>query len=100
MASEPPPPPDCTVTVTLCVAGVVPLAPLQVSVNVVAALSDPVLPLPLVGSFPDQPPEALQLLALVDVQLSTDDPPLVTVVGLAFKVTVGLAGAETWTVAD
>ena len=62
------------------------------------ALSAPVLALPFVGSFPDQPPEATQLLAFVEDQLSVDDPPLLTVVGLALTLTVG--GAATLTVTD
>ena len=87
-----------TATVVLWLAGVVPLAPLQVRVNVVVALSAPVLAVPVVGSLPDQPPEAVQLLALVEDQLSIDDPPLLTVVGLALRLTVG--AAETLTVTD
>ena len=62
------------------------------------ALSAPVLALPLVGSFPDQPADAVQLLALLDDQLSIADLPLLTVVGLALRLTVGLGGAETLTV--
>ena len=77
-----------------------PPGPLQASVKVVVALSAPVLVLPLVGSLPDQPPEAVQLLSLVDDQLSIADPPLLTVVGLALRLTVGLTGAETLTVTD
>jgi len=69
-------------------------------VYVVVALSAPVLVLPLVGSFPDQPPVALQLVALPEDQLSVADPPLLTLVGFALKLTVGLAGAETLTVTD
>jgi hypothetical protein len=61
-------------------------------------VSAPVLALPLVGSVPDQPPEAVQLLALVEDQLSMDDPPLLTVEGLALRPTVG--GADTLTVTD
>ena len=57
------------------------------------ALSAPVLALPLVGSLPDQPPEAVQLFALVEDQLSVDDPPVLTVVGLALRLTVGLPPA-------
>jgi hypothetical protein len=57
-----------------------------------------VLALPLVGSFPDQPPEAAQLLALVEDQLSSADPPLLTAVGVALRLTVGLGGADTLTV--
>ena len=64
------------------------------------AVSAPVLELPLVGSLPDQPPEAVQLLALLEDQLSIADPPLLTVVGLALRLTVGLTGAETLTVTD
>jgi hypothetical protein len=77
-----------------------PPEPLQERVNVVVALSAPVLALPLVGSLPDHPPEAVQLLALVEDQLSIADPPLLTVVGLALRLTVGLTGAETLTVTD
>jgi hypothetical protein len=100
MLREPPPPPDCTVTVVLCVAGVVPLAPLQVRVNVLVALSAPVLALPLVGSLPDHPPDALQLVALVDDQLNVAAEPLLTVPGLALMLTVGLGGADTLTVTE
>jgi len=87
-----------TLTVTDWLA--LPPRPLQASVKVVVALSAPVLALPLVGSLPDQPPEAVQLLALVEDQLSIADPPLLTVVGLALRLTVGLTGAETLTVTD
>jgi hypothetical protein len=54
-------------------------------------LSAPVLLLPLVPMLPDQLPEAVQLLAFVDDQLSIEAEPLVTVLGLAFSVTVGFA---------
>jgi hypothetical protein len=53
------------------------------------ALSAPVLALPLVGSLPDHPPEALQLAAFVDDQLSVADPPLLTVVGPAVRERIG-----------
>src|SRR5215475_13382718 len=92
MLSEPPPPPDCTVTVVLCVAGVVPLAPSQVRVNVVVVLSAPVLALPLIPLLPDQPPEAVQLLALLADQLSVEADPLLTAPGLALIETAGAAG--------
>jgi len=42
----------------------------------------------------------VQLLALLDDQLSRADAPLLTVVGLALRLTVGLGGAETLTVTD
>jgi len=59
---------------------------------VVATLSAPVLQLPLVASLPVHPPEALQLVALLEDQLSVAVDPLLTVVGVADKATVG-AGA-------
>ena len=56
------------------------------------------LALPLVGSLPDQPPEAVQLLALLDDQLNVADAPLLTVGGFALRLTVGKG--ETLTVTD
>ena len=58
------------------------------------------LALPLVGSLPDQPPEAVQLLALLDDQLNVADAPLLTLGGFALRLTVGLATAATLTVTD
>ncbi len=58
------------------------------------------LALPLVDSLPDHPPEAVQLLALLEDQLSVEAEPLLTVAGLADKLTVGLDGAVTLTVTD
>jgi len=54
---------------------------------------------PLIALLPDQPPEPVQEVALVDDQLNVDALPLATVLGLAVKLTVG-AGAVTETVAD
>jgi hypothetical protein len=54
---------------------------------------------PLVASLPDQAPEAVQDVALVATQASVELPPLVTVLGLALKLTVG-AGEVTETVTD
>ena len=48
---------------------------------------------------PNQAPEAVQTVALVDDQFSVELLPLATVLGLAVKVTVG-AGWVTDTVAD
>jgi len=67
---------------------------------VVVLLSAPVLALPVIALLPDQPPEAVQLLAFVADQVSVDDPPLLMLVGFALKLTAGLAGAETVTVTD
>ena len=49
--------------------------------------------------MPDQLPEAVQEVALVELQVSVEALPEVTLVGLAVKVTVG-AGAVTVTFAD
>ena len=56
-------------------------------------LSTPVLALPLIALLPDQPPEAVQLVALVEDQLSMAEPPLLTLVGVAERLTVGAAVA-------
>jgi hypothetical protein len=86
-----------TLTVTDWLA--LPPGPLQVSVKLVEVLSAPVLAVPLVGSFPDQPPEAVQLVAFVDDQLSIADPPLLTLVGVALRLTVGLTTAAVTVIA-
>jgi hypothetical protein len=41
--------------------------------------------------LPDQPPEAVQLLALLADQFSVEAVPLLTAPGLALRLTVGLA---------
>lgn len=63
------------------------------------ALRAPVDWEPLVGIAPDQAPEALQAVVLVDDQLKVALLPLVSELGLALKLTIG-AGALTETVAD
>jgi hypothetical protein len=59
---------------------------------------------PEVALAPDQAPEAKQEVALVEDQVSVEDPPLVTVVGFAASDTVGAGGGGgvpcTVTVAD
>jgi hypothetical protein len=55
----------------------------------VVLASEPVLALPLAGLFPDQPPEAVQPLALVADHTSSADPPLLTLVGLALTKMLG-----------
>jgi hypothetical protein len=55
----------------------------------VLLLSAPVLMLPLVAIVPDQPPEALQLVAFVEDQLSVAEEPLLMLAGLALSVRVG-----------
>jgi len=86
-----------TLTVADCAAE--PPAPVQVSVNFVVAVRVGVASEPAVASEPLQPPEAVQAVALVDDQVNDDAAPLLTVVGLAARVTVG-AGEVTDTVAD
>ena len=46
---------------------------------------------PLLASAPLQPPEAVHAVALVEDQLNVEPLPLVTVLGLALKLTVGAA---------
>ncbi len=55
---------------------------------------------PLVPKVPDQPPEALQEVALVEAHVSVELLPDTTVVGLALKLTVGPVGTVTVTLAD
>ena len=62
--------------------------------------SAPVLCVPLNGSLPLQAPEAVHEVALFEDQVKVETPPLVTLVGLALRETLGEAGAETVTVAD
>jgi hypothetical protein len=54
---------------------------------------------PLTALVPDQAPDAVQEVALVDDQLRLELLPLATVLGLAVRLTVG-AGAVTDTVTD
>lgn len=88
---------DLTETVVDCAA--LPPGPVQVNVYVVLAVSAPVDREPFTGSFPAQPPEAVQAVALVDDHDNVAALPLATVLGLALIVTVG-AGGVTETVAD
>jgi hypothetical protein len=76
-----------TVTVAVCEA--LPPVPVQVSVKVVFAVKGPVDAVPLVGRLPLQPPEAAQLVALVELQVRVAEPPLATPVGLALRASVG-----------
>ena len=59
----------------------------------------PVACVPLVDSLPDQPPEAVQELALVVDHDRVAVAPFITVLGLTLNETVG-AAAATLTVAD
>ena len=88
-----------TVTVVDCVA--VPPAPVQLSVYVLVptVVSVPVEVDPEVFCAPVHAPVAVQLVALVDDQVSVLAFPDTTVVGLAARVTVG-GGLVTVTVVD
>jgi hypothetical protein len=79
------------ITVTVVLSWAVPPAPVQLSVKVVVAARTPVAVVPLVACEPLQPPLALQLLALPELQLSVDDPPLLMLAGLPLSATVGSA---------
>jgi len=63
------------------------------------ARSAPVLAVPLVGLVPDHPPEAVQLVALVEDQFSIAEPPRTTVLGVALKLAVGLTAAASTVIA-
>ncbi len=55
---------------------------------------------PLTALLPDQAPDAVQEVALLDVHVSVELPPLATVLGLAPILTVGVGVALTVTVVD
>jgi hypothetical protein len=61
-------------------------------------LRAPVEALPAVGSVPLQLPDAVQEVALVELQLRADVPPLVTPVGVTAKLTDGAGGGGAVTV--
>jgi hypothetical protein len=63
------------------------------------ALRAPVDREPLIASEPDHPPEAVQAVAWLDDQVNVALLPLVIVLGLADRATVG-AGGVTETVVD
>jgi hypothetical protein len=86
------------VTVTRVEAGVLPPGPEQVKVYVVVVVGDSSA-VPLVACVPVQPPDAVQLVALVLDQVSVELAPAVMLVGEALSATVG-AGGVTVTVAE
>ena len=86
-----------TVTVADCEAE--PPAPVQVSVYLVVAVSAAVANEPLTGSDPLHPPDAVQVVALVEDQLRVEVAPLLMVLGFAVSVTAG-GVLVTETVAD
>jgi hypothetical protein len=55
---------------------------------------------PLIALLPDQPPEAVQAVALLETHVKVELPPLVMVLGLALMLTVAPGALLTVTVAD
>jgi len=87
-------------TVTLAVATLlVPPAPVQVNEYDPAIVRAPVLCEPLVALVPLQFPVAVQEVALVELHVSVEAPPLATEVGFAVSVTVAVPGTVTVVVA-
>jgi hypothetical protein len=78
-------------TDTEALAAALPPAPVQVRVKVLADESAAEDSEPAVPRLPLQPPEAVQAVALVELQVSVADPPAARAVGLAFRVTEGAA---------
>ena len=89
------------VMVADCVAD--PPAPVQVNSYSVVLVRAPVDQVPLVGTLPCQPPEAVQAVASADFQVRVELPPLPMVVGAAVIVTdggTGVAGVAMDTATD
>jgi hypothetical protein len=87
-----------TVTVADCVAD--PPGPVQFSSYSVLLVKVPVDIVPLLGTLPCQPPEAVQAVAPGDLHVRVELPPLPTVVGAAVNVTEAAAGVATDTATD
>jgi hypothetical protein len=86
--------------VTVMVATLlVPPAPVQISEYDVLVVRALVLWLPLGALAPLQPPEAVQEVALVEVHVNVDTPPLATEAGFAVSVTVTAGTTVTLAVA-
>jgi hypothetical protein len=81
-------------TSTVTEADTLPPAPRQLSAKVVSFVSVPVDCEPLIALLPDQPPEAVQLLAFALLQLRVELAPYAMEIGLAVSVNVGCAGAD------
>lgn len=94
----PPPPPDAeagAATETLVDS----VAVSQVSVKLAAEPMELMVSVPVNDLVPAQPPDAVQVLALVDDHVRTVEPPVVMALGLAAIVTVavGVTGAAVTT---
>jgi hypothetical protein len=76
----------------------VPPAPVQVNEYVVVAVSAPVGSVPLVVMVPFQPPpDEVQEVALVELHVSMEAPPLATTVGYTLRVAMGMTLTGTLT---
>jgi hypothetical protein len=71
----------------------------HVNEYVLLALRAPVDWEPLMDFAPDQAPEAMQAVALLDAQVRAELLPLVIVLGLAARATVGAGGVTETVVA-
>ncbi len=89
--------PGAPLIVTVTLWNAEPPVPVHVRMKVAAAVYTAVVCVPEVALLLLHAPEAVQLAALLDDQLSVDMAPLVTVDGLALSDTVG-AGAVVPTV--
>jgi hypothetical protein len=81
--------PAVIVTDAVCVT--FPPAPVQASVKLELAVNAPVLCVPDVPFAPLQPPDAVQLVAFVALQVSCEADPDWTLAGSALRVSVGAA---------
>jgi hypothetical protein len=84
-----------TDTDVLCVTE--PPAPEHVSENAVFAVNAPVVCVPEVAFVPDQPSDAVQLVAFVALHVNVDVEPDATLVGEADSVNVGAGATATAT---
>jgi hypothetical protein len=85
------------ITVTATVLLPVPPGPVHVNVKLVVLVSAPVAAVPLAGLLPLHPPEAVHVVALVELQVSVDASPTNTLVGFADRLTVGAGTTVTVT---
>ena len=80
-----------SVTVALACAEL--LLPVHVRLNVALAFKAPVDAVPDTPLLPDHAPDAVHAVLLVVLHVMVEEPPFVTVVGNADRLTVGAAGA-------
>ena len=80
-------PPSELLTVMVTESLEVPPAPVQLRLKVLVAVSCEMTALPLVFLSPDQLPDAVQEVALLEFQLSVVDPFIFTLMGEAFSET-------------